>query len=449
MARFEGIGMSSGNYGSRDVGERIFGGENTVQTQMRVEAALAKVQAAAGIIPQEAADEIVRKCDQSLIDEERYREQIRVTGGHPLVALVRLYGDLCEGDAGQYVHYGTTTQDILDTAYMLQLKQAYEVIQEKAAKLREVVAALARKHRSTVVMGRTNDQHALPITLGFRMASWVDELDRSIQRLSEDKERIFVGQFGGAVGTLASLEDKGLAVRDGLMRELGLNVPAIAWYSARDRMVEMCGDVCILMGAMGRIGNEVYNASRTEINEYAEGFRMGKVGSSTMPHKRNPFQSARIVTNARLSRSIMADALNAMDGTYERDARPLAMEAEFQTRCFLLADGTLDLTIDLMEKLEVHAADIRRNLDQLHGLVFAETVMMALADRYGRLEAHEMVYQAAQKAISEQRSFREVLLEDPEIGKAITADELNAMMIPEQYIGLSEYFVDQICGAND
>lgn len=446
MARFEGIGMSCSSYGSHDVGNRIFGGENTVQTQMRVEAALAKVQAELGIIPREAAEEIEKKCDQRLIPEEKYLEQIRVTGGHPLVALVRLYGDLCENGYGQYVHYGTTTQDILDTSYMLQLKQAYEIIQEKTQTLRDVIAALARKHRNTVVMGRTNDQQALPITLGFRLSSWVDELDRSIQRLEEDKGRIFVGQFGGAVGTLASLEDKGIAVRDGLMRELGLNVPRIAWFSARDRMVEMCGNITLLMGALGRIGNEVYNASKTEVNEYAEGFRMGKVGSSTMPHKRNPFQSARIVTNARLARSVMTDAYAAMDGTYERDARSLVMEADFQTRCFLIADGTLDLTIDLMEHLEIHDADIQRNLDHLHGLVFAETVMMALADRYGRLEAHEMVYQVAQKAISEQCSFRDLLLADPKISAVLTAEELDEMMVPDRYIGLSEYFVDEICG---
>jgi len=446
MARFEGIGMSCGSFGSCDVGEKIFGGENTIQMQMRVEAALAKVQAELGIIPREAAAEIGKKCDQNLIPEKQYLEQIRVTGGHPLVALVRLYGNLCEKDYGQYVHYGATTQDILDTAYMLQLKQAYEVIQEKTEKLRSAIAALARKHRGTIAMGRTNDQHALPITLGFRMASWADELDRSIQRLAEDKERLFVGQFGGAVGTLASLEDKGIAVRDGLMRELGLNVPPIAWYSSRDRIVEMCSDVCILIGALGRIGNEVYNASRTEVNEYTEGFRIGKVGSSTMPHKRNPFQAARIVTNARLARSVMTDAFNAMEGTYERDTRALAMEAEFQTRCFLIADGTLDLMTDLIENMEVHTENIRQNLDQLDGLVFAETVMMALADRFGRLEAHEMVYQAAQKSISERRSFRDVLLEDPKIDGVLTAEELDRMMVPDRYIGLSEYFVDQICG---
>lgn len=445
MARFEGVGMSCGNFASRDIGENIFGGENTIQTNMRVEAALAKVQAELGIIPKEAAEEIEKRCDQKLIPEDVYFEQIRVTGGHPLVALVRCYGNICENGYGQYVHYGTTTQDIMDTAYMLQLKQAYEVVEEKTRKLRDVIAALARKHRSTVVMGRTNDQQALPITLGFRLATWVDELDRSVERLAEDKSRIFVGQFGGAVGTFAALEEKGLAVRDGLMKELGLGVPAIAWYATRDRLVELCSDICILIAAMGRIGNEVYNASKTEVNEYAEGFRMGKVGSSTMPHKRNPFQASHIVANARLARSLMVDALTSMEGTYERDARSLFMETEYLTKAFLIADATLDSTIDLIENLEIHEAEIAGNLDALHGLVFAETVMMALAKEFGRLEAHEMVYQAAQKAISEQKSFRELLLDDPVIGKALTADQLDEMMVPKKYIGLSEYFVDQLC----
>lgn len=444
MARFEGIGMSCGSYGSRDIGEKIFGGENTIQTQMQVEAALAKVQASLGIIPAEAAEEIARKCDQKLIPEDTYLEQIRVTGGHPLVALVRLYGSICDGDAGQYVHYGTTTQDIMDTSCMLQMKQAWRVIQDKTEKLRNVIAGLAKRYRSTVAMGRTNDQQAQPITLGFRFASWADELNRSLQRLAEGEDRIFVGQFGGAVGTLASLEENGIAVRNGLMQELGLNIPTISWYASRDRLAELVSDLCILMAALGRIGNEVYRGSSTEVNEYAEGFRMGKVGSSTMPHKRNPFQAATIVAHARLARSVMMDALNAMDSTYERDARPLFMESEYLTKAFLLADATLDSATDLMEKLEVHEADIQRNLDHLHGLTFAEAVMMALAERYGRLEAHEMVYQVAQAAISEHKSFRDLLLEDPKVRAVLTPETLDAIMVPAKYIGLAEYFVDQV-----
>lgn len=445
MARFQGIGLSCGTFPSHDIGEKIFGGENTIQTQMEVEAALARVQASLGVIPEEAAAEITQKCSQALIPEEEYIRQISVTGGHPLVALVRLYGQICENGYGQYVHFGTTTQDIMDTAMMLQLKQAWSVIQDKTDRLIGRLREKALQYRSFVVMGRTNDQQALPITLGFRMASWLDEVQRSAGRLEEDKNRIFAGQFGGAVGTLASLEENGVAIRDGLMKELGLGTPVIAWYAARDRLAEICADLCILTNSLGRIGNEVYNASRTEVNEYAEGFRMGKVGSSTMPHKRNPFQSGRITAYSRLSRGIMADALNAMEATSERDVRCLYTESEFLTKAFLLADCALDETIDLIEKLEVHEREAARNLELLNGLVFAETVMMELAKHYGRLEAHEMVYLIAQKSISEGTSFKTLLMADPKISTVISPEALEEMMVPDHYIGLSEYFVDEVC----
>lgn len=445
MSRFQGIGMSCGSFPSKDIGQRIFGGEHTIQTQMEVEAALARVQASLGVIPREAAEEISRKCDQSLIPEDRYLEQIRTTGGHPLVALVRLYGGICENGAGQYVHFGTTTQDIMDTATMLQLRDAWRVIETKTEQMLDVLRKSAMKYRDLVVMGRTNDQQALPITLGFRIASWADEIARSLERLREDEGRIFVGQFGGAVGTLASLEKDGLAIRDGLMKELGLGIPRIAWYASRDRLAEMVSDLCILCQGLGRIAGEIYNASRSEVNEYAEGFRLGKVGSSTMPHKRNPFQSSRVIAYARLSRTVMADALTSMEGTSERDARSLFMENEILTRAFLLADCCLDECLDLTANLEVHPHQIQKDLDCLGGLVFAEAVMMALSKDFGRLEAHEMVYQVAQQAISEGKPFKELLLADPEISKVLTREQLEEITVPEHYIGLSKTFVDEVC----
>ena len=445
MSRFEGIGMSCGGFPSHDIGKKIFGGEHTIQTQMEVEAALARVQARLGVIPPEAAQEISRKCDQTLIPEDKYLEQIRTTGGHPLVALVRLYGEICENGLGQYVHYGTTTQDIMDTATMVQLKDAWHVIRDKSHTLLAILASTALRYRDLVVMGRTNDQQALPITLGFRIASWADEIERSCQRLAEDEERIFVGQFGGAVGTLASLEEHGIEIRDGLMQELGLGIPQIAWYASRDRLCEMVSDLCILCQGLCRIAGEIYNASRSEVNEYAEGFRMGKVGSSTMPHKRNPFQSSRVIAYARQARSVMVDALTMMEGTSERDARSLFMESEVLTRAFLLCDCCLDECTDLVAKMEVHEVQIQKDLSLLHGLVFAETVMMALAGHFGRLEAHEMVYEIAQKAITEGLSFKELLLADPQIGAVLTKEELEEMTVPEHYIGLSRQFVDQVC----
>lgn len=448
MARFEGIGgigLACGNFKGTDVAGHIFGTENTIRTQMIVEAALARVQARLGVIPQAACDEINRKCDVDLLDEAEYRRQYEITN-HPLVTLIRTYAQICDGDAGEYIHYGTTTQDIIDTATMLQLKQAYELAQEKAHRLRDRIAQLAREHRDTVMMGRTNDQQAMPITLGFKMATWVDELDRSIERLAQSKDRIFVGSFFGAAGTLASLEEKGLQIQQELMKELGLGDSKIMWFTSRDRLVELVSNLGILCGTLGRIANEVYNGQRSEVNELSEGFKPGKVGSSTMPHKRNPFIPGEIVSYARLSRSTVVDALGCMEGTNERDVRTIGMEKEFLARSCCLADAALDRSILLMEDLEVHEAGIQRNLDLLGGLVYAEALMMRLSKNYGRLESHEIIYELAQQAISENRNFRQLLLEDPRTASKLTAADLDQIMDPAHYIGLSTHFVDAIVG---
>lgn len=448
MARFDGlsgIGLGCGNFRSVDVAKKIFGNENTIRNQMKVEAALARVQARLGIIPQEACDEINRKCDVDLLDEALYAKQYAITN-HPLVCLIRSYAAICENDAGAYIHFGTTTQDIIDTAMMLQLKEAYELIQDKTQKLRDRIAELARVHRDTIMIGRTNDQQALPITLGFKMATWVDELDRSIARLAASKARIFVGSFFGAAGTLASLEEKGIEIQQALMKEVGLGDSRIMWFTSRDRLVELVSNLCILTGTMGRIANEVYNGQRTEVNELAEGFAPGKVGSSTMPHKRNPFIPGEIVGCSRLIRSTLMDALGSMEGTNERDVRTIFMEKEFLSRACVLCDSALDLSIVLMRDLEVHENGIRRNLDLLGGLVYAEALMMRLSKAYGRLESHEIIYELAQKAISENLVFRSLLLEDDRTARVLTASDLDEIMDPAHYTGLATYFVDTIAG---
>lgn len=288
MSKFESVGLSCGNFKSKDVGQHIFGGENTIQMRMDVEAALARIQTRLGVIPQDACDEINKKCDVSLIDEEEYQKQYALTN-HPLVCLIRVYADICDNHAGDYLHFGATTQDIMDTATMLQLKQAHEVIVKKTIQLRNRIAELAKTYQSLIIIGRTNDQQALPITLGLKMASWVDELDRSIDRLTTCQERVFVGTFFGATGILASLKEHGLQIQQELMKELGLGDSKIMWFSSRDRLVEWVSHLSILNGTLGRIANEVYNEQRSEVNELSEGFRPEKVGSSTMPHKCNPF----------------------------------------------------------------------------------------------------------------------------------------------------------------
>lgn len=441
--RFNGIGLTCGKFPSVDIGENIFGGENTIRQQMQVEAALARAQASLGVIPQAACDEINAKCDISLIDEGEYYAQLKKTG-HPLVCLIRVYSGLCENGYGEYIHYGATTQDIMDTGRMLQLKQADAVVCRKAREVRDLAAGLARKYRSLVMMGRTNDQHALPITLGFKFASWVDELDRCIERMEAGRDRIFVGQFFGAVGTLASLEQDGLAILRRLMEEVGLGVPVMHWYASRDRLAELVGNLSILTAALGRIGNEIYNEQRSEVNELAEGFRPGKVGSSTMPHKRNPFVPARLAGYGRQIRSVMSEILTAMEATNERDVRAMQMESEALARAFCITDAALDTARELLTSLEIHEDAIARNVDLLDGLVFAEALMMRLSGEFGRLEAHEMIYQLAQKAIGEHKSFRALLREDPLISSRLTSEELDGIMDPARYIGLAEYFVDQV-----
>ena len=447
MARFEGmgLGLACGNFKGTDVAKKIFGPEQSIQSQMTVEATLARVQARLGGIPQAACDEINNNAHVELLDEEEFRRQYAITN-HRLVCLIRAFAAICDGDAGEYIHYGTTTRDIIDTAMMLQLKQAYELIQDKTQKLRDRIAELARQYRDLVMIGRTNDQPALPITLGFKMSAWVDELDRSIERLRESKDRVFVGSFFGAVGTLASLEDKGLEIQQGLMKEVGLGDSRIMWFTSRDRLVELVSDLCILTGTLGRIANEVYNGQRSEVNELSEGFVPGKVGSSTMPHKRNPFIPGEIVSYARLCRSMIVDALGSMEGTNEIDLREIGMESEYLARSFCLADAALDRSILLMRDLEVHENGIKRNLDLLGGLIYAEALMMRLSKDYGRLDAHEIIYELAQKAISDNVNFRSLLLTDPRTADKLTEEELDEIMNPSHYIGLSTYFVDAIAG---
>ena len=442
MSKFSWSDFAIENYGSVDVAEKIMGGRNFVQYCMNVEAALARVQARLGIIPQEAADEITKKCDVNLIDADEYARQLEVTGGAVIVAMIRVYNNICDNKLGQYIHYGTTTQDITDTALILMERDAYEVILKKAKILLDVIKQKARENRSLVMMGRTNDQQALPITLGFKFASWIDELERSIERLEAAKERIFVGQFFGAVGTLASLEEKGIACKDGLMEELGLGNPKMAWYSTRDRIAEYVFHLSALTCTLGRFGNEIYIGNKSEVNEIAQGYKAGNVGSSTMPHKRNPFVSARLSAYGRLARTTTADALMLMESTNERDVRTLDPEYNAIEKAAQLCDASLDIAISLIRDLEVHENNIKRNLDLLGGLVFSEALMMKLSKEFGRLEAHEIIHEHAMNAIENNLVFRDLLLADPRVTSQVSVEELEDIMKYENYIGLSEYFVD-------
>lgn len=443
MARFENAGTSPRNYGSIDVAEGIFSGEGTLQSLMDVEAALALAEAEAGVIPVEAAEEISRKAKVSFLNEETYEKHRRATG-HSLMGLIRSYQEVCENGAGQYVHFGTTTQDVTDTALALQMKAVYDLVERKMETVIGLIRELAVKYRSLIIIGRTNDQQAVPITLGYKLAMWLDELERDLERLKASRRRVLVGQFGGAVGTMASLGGAGLAVRDNMMVRLGLEIPKIAWYNSRDRHTEYVTTLAMICGTLGKLGNEVYIGQKTEVNEMAEGFSPDKVGSSTMPHKRNPFVPARLSGFGRMARSIVVDAYTVMESTNERDTRSLRMEPYFMERISSLTDAALDTAIDLFTYIEIREKSFEKNLNILGGLIYTEALMMHFANKFGRIEAHDILHDIAQEAVAEGKNFVDKLLENAKVMENFTKEELLSLMNPAKYIGLSEHFTDVV-----
>lgn len=443
MARFENAGTSPRNYGSIDVAEGIFSGEGTLQSLMDVEATLALAEAEAGVIPVEAAEEISRKAKVSFLNEETYEKHRRATG-HSLMGLIRSYQEVCENGAGQYVHFGTTTQDVTDTALALQMKAVYDLVERKMETVIGLIRELAVKYRSLIMIGRTNDQQAVPITLGYKLAMWLDELERDLERLKASRRRVLVGQFGGAVGTMASLGGAGLAVRDNMMVRLGLEIPKIAWYNSRDRHTEYVTTLAMICGTLGKLGNEVYIGQKTEVNEMAEGFSPDKVGSSTMPHKRNPFVPARLSGFGRMARSIVVDAYTVMESTNERDTRSLRMEPYFMERISSLTDAALDTAIDLFTYIEIREKSFEKNLNILGGLIYTEALMMHFANKFGRIEAHDILHDIAQEAVAEGKNFVDKLLENAKVMENFTKEELLSLMNPAKYIGLSEHFTDVV-----
>ena len=374
------------------------------------------------------------------------RRPMRNTGEQraTLMGLIRSYQEVCENGAGQYVHFGTTTQDVTDTALALQMKAVYDLVERKMETVIGLIRELAVKYRSLIMIGRTNDQQAVPITLGYKLAMWLDELERDLERLKASRRRVLVGQFGGAVGTMASLGGAGLAVRDNMMVRLGLEIPKIAWYNSRDRHTEYVTTLAMICGTLGKLGNEVYIGQKTEVNEMAEGFSPDKVGSSTMPHKRNPFVPARLSGFGRMARSIVVDAYTVMESTNERDTRSLRMEPYFMERISSLTDAALDTAIDLFTYIEIREKSFEKNLNILGGLIYTEALMMHFANKFGRIEAHDILHDIAQEAVAEGKNFVDKLLENAKVMENFTKEELLSLMNPAKYIGLSEHFTDVV-----
>jgi 3-carboxy-cis,cis-muconate cycloisomerase len=434
-------------YGTDEL-RQVFSDENLLQCWLDVEAALARAEAAIGLIPAPAAAEITRQARVERLDIEAMRRSINETA-HELVPLVRQLAALCEGEAGRYVHWGATTQDITDTGLMLQVKAAHTIIRGDLHRLAGALERLARRERDTLMPGRTHGQHTPPITLGFKVAIWLAEVRRHLARLDESGPRVLVGQLAGAAGTLASLGEQGLEIQRRMMAELGLGVPEIGWHPARDRLAEFVSILAMVAATMGKIAHEIILLQKSEVAELEEPYQPGKVGSSTMPHKRNPMICEGIVAEARMARGHLATVLMGMESEHERDWTAVHLEWACVPEVAILTGGAVAHTLRVIEALRVDRERMRANIDLLGGLSLSETVMLELGAYLGRQVAHDVVYEASMAAYEQGRPLRELLLADRRVTQHLSADRLEELLNPERYTGLCGTFVDRVAGRED
>ncbi len=414
-----------------------------------VEAALARAQARLGIVPSEAAAAISASvaalaANPEALDLERLKRETE-TVGYPILPLVRQLGERA-GPAGRWLHWGATTQDIMDTAAVLQIRDGIRLIEADLAALRGHLAGLARRYRDTPMAGRTHLQHALPITFGYKAAVWLAAFDRHAARLAELKPRVLAVQFGGAAGTLASLGEgaASLASRSELARELGLAEPPITWHVARDAIAETVQFLALVGGSLAKIAFDVMLMSATEFGEAAEPFVAGRGSSSTMPQKRNPISCELILAAAKALRQHAGLALDAMVSDFERATGPWHVEWIALPESFLYAAGALHQAEFMLGGLIVDPARMAKNLGMTHGLIVAEAVMMGLAPHTGRTEAHDLVYDACRVAIEGDRPLCDVLLETPAVAGPLGEANLRALTDPANYLGAAQAMVDRV-----
>jgi len=431
---------------STDELRAIFSDRNRVQKWYDFEAALALEQAELGIIPRAAAQEIAAKAKIENVDIEAIAAEIRRIK-HPLVPALKAVEKLCKDGHGEYIHFGPTTQDVLDTGTMLQIKEAHAAYLRDMKGIGRALYKLADTHKATPMAGRSHGVQALPITFGHKAAIWLSEMGRNYQRMRDLESRTFVGGMVGAVGTQASYGPRAPELERRLMKRLGLGVADINWQPARDRFAEYVCVLAIIGQTLGKIANEVIILEHTEIGEVFEPFSEGKVGSSTMPHKRNPSSCEAVVGVSRGLRYNAAFMLECMMVEHERDGSAWRGEWKALPESCLMAGGLLAAMNYVLSGLHVDAGRMRQNLDLLGGFLLSERVMFALSDKLGKQTAHDLVYEASMHGIEGGISFEQALMQDQRVARALTPEELRKALDPTTYVGLAPQIVDQVLAA--
>jgi 3-carboxy-cis,cis-muconate cycloisomerase len=419
----------------------VFSDRRLIARYIEVEVALARAEARCGVIPSEAAEVIARESQLDRIDFDHMRHETDIVG-YPILPLVHQLVEMC-GEAGRYVHWGATTQDIMDTANVLQVRDALGIVEADIRALRGILADLAKKHRDTPMAGRTHLQQALPVTFGYKVAIWLAMFDRHQQRLEQLRERVLCVEFAGAAGTLASLGDKGLEVQKALAEELGLAVPTTTWHVARDGFAEAVNLLSLVTGSLGKIALDIMIMASTEFAEVYEPFVKGRGASSTMPQKRNPISSELMLAAAKGVRQHAGLMVDAMIQDFERATGPWHAEWIAIPESFILTAGALHQAKFALGGLIVDTDQMRRNLGISRGLIVAEAVMMGLAPAIGRQQAHDVVYDACRTVNEKGGTLAEALATLPAVTEHFDRAAIDRLTDPANYLGLSPQMVDR------
>ena len=428
--------------------DRIFCLPHQLQAMTRFEAALTAALEANGLASPGAAQVLASLEDAAFVDVPVLLEQSLLASNLaiPFVRQLTEAVRLRDPQAAASVHRGATSQDVLDTAQVLQLREALDPIRRDLDAIDSSLVTLARTHAGTLLAGRTWLQQGPPITLGLKVAGWIEALRRHRRRIDAAAAQALVLQFGGAVGTLSALGDRGLAVSAHLARTLNLPEPRVPWHTHRDALVDLAAAFGLLVGTLGKIARDVSLLMQTEVGEVFEPVGEGRGGSSTMPHKRNPVASAVILAIATRTPGLVATLLTAMVQEHERGLGGWQAEWETIPEIVRLAAAALARTREIAAGLEVHPERMAANLDATHGLVMAEAVSVALAEKLGRTQAHHLLEQASRRALAEGRSLREVLREIPEVGVHLSSADLDRLFDPRRNLGSAQAFLARVLG---
>lgn len=419
----------------------LFARDARWQAWLDVESALAAAEADLGIVPREAAEEIARKCDLSLFNLAAVEDGLRVTG-HPLVPLIWELDRLCEGDAGGYVHWGATTQNITQTGTILQLQKVHRIFLQRLAHLLDALANLAEQTRDYLMPGRTHGQHAVPATYGLKVASWIDEICRHVERLRALEPRVFVAMLGGGAGTVASFGEYGLQVQDQLALQLGLRSMPVPSRVILDHEAEYVLVLSMFSSTATRIAREIYTGMKEEFGEVEEPVSPGTVGSSTMPQKRNPKLSQDIITLGAQIRAQVPLALEGMQAEHEADRAITNIGGRALEAACTMTGDVIERLILLAEGMRVFPERMRQNLDLSGGLIMSETLMLELGREIGRQRAHDLIYDVAQEAAVGERSFRNLLAGNDEITGRLSPERIEQLLDPANHIGQCRELAD-------